>query len=109
MREITRSLAALAADTFAWAIRRGQTSAEQTGAALYPTRHRGPHPDTFGRLVQAYHSGVLSYDDYRSLCENAPRLVGMLRAGLNLTAAQMREKARRGEITAALIDRAMRS
>jgi lambda family phage tail tape measure protein len=52
------------------------------------------------QLIQAFQSGRLSGDEFRSMMENAPRLMKMLADSLGVTTGQLREMSKEGELTA---------
>jgi tape measure domain-containing protein len=52
------------------------------------------------QLVQAFQSGRLQGDEFRSLMENAPRLVKLLADSLGVTTGALREMSKEGELTA---------
>jgi tape measure domain-containing protein len=52
------------------------------------------------QLVQAFQSGRLQGDEFRSLMENAPRLVRMLADSLGVTTGALRKMSAEGELTA---------
>lgn len=52
------------------------------------------------QLTQAFQSGRLQGDEFRSLMENAPRLVKILADSLGVTTGALREMSKNGELTA---------
>lgn len=61
------------------------------------------------QLSQAFGSGRLSGDEFRSVMENMPRVAQALAAGLNTDIAGLRKMAEAGELTTSRINKAMAS
>lgn len=58
------------------------------------------------QLVQAFQSGRLQGDEFRSMMENAPRLARLLADSLGITVGQLRQMSKEGQLTADVLARA---
>jgi tape measure domain-containing protein len=58
------------------------------------------------QLVQAFQSGRLQGDEFRSMMENAPRLARLLADSLGITVGKLRQMSKEGKLTADVLARA---